>query len=209
MRIHEEMLGERLEVSESFHQGPVESLLGKGPFGPAGKSKDASHRSLKTRDKTGERRQTQNLQPFSVAGRCSSRIFCSVRKMLEKPHITKAATKEFAQGCSASMETKIFQTPRMYLLSIMRKCFSILLHNFFQRCLAQLVCPYPLRDIGLNKNQECIQKKKVTQMTLSFKTLVIIEQTLVRMSYLSNYVSIIEKQGRYNVFFSYYWVLER
>lgn len=42
MRIHAEMLGEHLEVSESFRQGPVESLLGKGPFGPAGKSKDAS-----------------------------------------------------------------------------------------------------------------------------------------------------------------------
>lgn len=58
MRIHDEMLGEHLEVSESFHRGPVASLLGKGPFGPAGKSKDASDRSLKTRDKTGKKRQT-------------------------------------------------------------------------------------------------------------------------------------------------------
>lgn len=58
MRTHDETLGEHLDVSESFHQGPVESLLGKGPFGPAGKSKDASDRSFKTRDKTGEKRQT-------------------------------------------------------------------------------------------------------------------------------------------------------
>lgn len=208
MRIHDAMLGEHLEVSHSIRDLQKASWE-RGHLGQQG-SQHASDRSFKTRDKTGERRQTHNLQPYSVAGRCSSRVFHSVRKMLGKPHITKAATKEFAQSCSASVETKIFLTPRRYLLSIMRKCFSILLHNFCQRRLAQLACPYPLHDNGLNKNQECIKKKKkVTQMALPFRTLVIIEQTLVRMSQLSNYVSIIEKQGRYNVFFSYYWVLER